>query len=266
MREVRLNGALRWVRRTLPRVLLLLVFFPLSAAELNPHILRVIEQMPIGGGYAADRTAEQHFARSGVVWREQEQRLVVSPRDASPTFCSAACYMVLLRALQDCESRGDVQFPPSVWRALRVEWPHPDGVLSWGRFNANGPGCAVWAHDLGAGINFCSPFLARPGDFLKFFFTEHLGVSERGHLVIFLGLVQNGGEKCIRFWSSNKPGGYGVRSLPLRSLHHLIFTRIIRPERIRNVLNLPASDSWLGSLLRAPTDWDTVCRRCGIAK
>ena len=263
-----MNRAARRVRHfVLSALSFFFAFAPLSAAELNPYVLRVVEGVPVGGGYAADHGAEQRLARSGVVWRAQEQRLAVSPRGALPTFCSAACYMALLQALEAWEAeQGCRVFSPRVWQALRVEWPHPDGALSWGRFNANGPGCAAWVHDLGAGINFSSPDLARAGDFLKFFFTENLGSAERGHLVIFLGIEKYRGESYVRFWSSNKPGGYGVRQLPLRSLHHLIFTRITRPERIKAVTLLPPVDSWLGGLLRASTDWSTVCRRCGIVR
>ncbi len=258
------HSMIRWL---ILSVFLLPLAFPLLfAGDFNSYILRAVAEMPSGGGYASDRAAEIRLARRGVVWDERGKSLVISPQGASPTFCSAACYMVLLRAMRTWEREEHRALSAELWRALRVEETHPDGTLSWGRFNANGPGCAVWVHDLRAGVNFSSLSLARPGDFLKFFFTEQLGAGERGHLVVFMGTEQRDGELCIRFWSSNKPDGYGSRSVPLRSMHHLIFTRITEPYRIQNALRLPPFDPWLGSLLHSPTDWETACRRCGIIR
>lgn len=218
--------------------------------------------MPEGGGYAADRAAEIRLAERGIVWRGGQ--LEVSPTGASPTFCSAACYIVLLRALRAWEQGRGSALSPRVWHSLRVEPQHPDGFLSWGRVNANGPGLAKWVADLRAGISFTSVRDARPGDFLKFFHTPALGASERGHLVVFLGLAEQGGQLCVRYWSSNKPNGYGVRTTPLARLHHLIFTRITRPERLSDAPLLPLHDPWLGSLLTSPTGFAEVSAKCSL--
>lgn len=233
-----------------------------AAAPLAPYILAALHSMPSGGGYAADRAAELRLAAQGITWRGGQ--LSISPAGASPTFCSAACYIVLLRALRAWEQARGVAFPASVWHSLRVEPSHPDGYLSWGRVNANGPGFAVWVRELGAGYSFTSVAAARPGDFLKFFHTPAIGASERGHLVIFLGLVEREGQPCIRYWSSNKSGGYGERTTPLAGLHHLIFTRITHPERIARAPELPESHPWLSSLLTHPVSWEEVKARIGM--
>ena len=236
-----------------------------AAAPFNAHILSAVQGMPVGGGYASDRAAEVRFACAGVVWQNGSRQLIVSPRAASPSFCSAACYMVLLRALSHWEAeQGRLIFPAGMWKSMRVLEKHPDGYLSWGRFNANGPGCAKWVHDLRAGINFTDPEAATSGDFLKLFFSPQIGVYERGHLVIFLDLVQRDGQTHIRYWSANKPGGYGVRTVPLASVHHLIFTRITHPERFSVTSSLPPNDAWLAAMLSRRFSFAEVCRECAV--
>ena len=247
--------------------LALLTMAQVWAAPLNPYILRAVQSMPTGGGYASDRAAEVRLARSGIVWQQRCQQLVVAPRAASPSFCSAACYMALLRALSFWETeQGSRVFSAKVWESLRVEESHPDGYLSWGRFNSNGPGCAKWVYDLRAGINFTDPKSALPGDFLKIFFSPQIGAQERGHLVVFLGLEQLRGQSHIRFWSANKPGGYGIRTLPLSSIHHMIFTRVTHPERIALAPSLPVHDPWLVAMLTHDFSFPEICQRCGIGR
>lgn len=235
-------------------------------APFSAYVLEALSAMPQGGGYAADRAAELRFSAQGVMWDAARQRLVISARGASPTFCSAACYLVLLQALAAWAAEHPrAAFSPRVWESLRVEAQHADGALNWGRMNANGPGCAKWVHDLGAGVNFTSPEAARPGDFLKFFRTPQIGgAGEKGHLVIFLGIDRQNGEEYIRFWSSNKPGGYSVRRAPLRTLHHLIFTRITHPENFSRAPHLTETDTWLHSLLTKPCSYTEIVKKCGI--
>lgn len=232
----------------------------------SDYMLQAVRAMPSGGGYASDRAAEVRFAQKGAVWDARRQRLTLSPRGASPTFCSAACYLTLLHALQLWEKdHPDLAFSPRVWESLRVETQHPDGFLNWGRMNANGPGCAKWIHDLGAGINFTAVEAARPGDLLKFFHTEHIGERERGHMVIFLGLVRAGEETCVRFWSSNSPQGYGVRQMPLSKMRHPIFTRITHPERFAHAATLPQYDTWLATMLTHSFRFAELVKKCAIS-
>lgn len=233
--------------------------------DFSRCVLDAVKTMPSGGGYAADRQAEVRLAERGVRW--QGGRLWVAPAGASPTFCSAACYMALLRALHSWESEqaAGARFSPRVWHSLRVEAEHPDGYLSWGRVNANGPGLAKWVHDLGAGVSFSDARAARPGDFLKFFHTPAIGAQEKGHMVVFLGLEENAGQLCLRYWSSNKRGGYGVRSTPLAGVHHPIFTRITHPERIAAAAELPARDEWLAAMLRRPCSYAEAAAKCAVS-
>ena len=236
-----------------------------GAEGFSVYVLEALRSMPRARGYASDRDAERRLAERGIVWGEQGLR--ISPEGASPTFCSAACYMVLLRALKSWESaRRGGPFPPEVWRSLRVEPRHPDGYLSWGRANANGPGFAKWVADLGAGENFCDVDKACPGDFLKFFHTEEIGSAERGHMVIYLGRSEGskGAEPSIRYWSCNQREGYGVRSIPLGRMRHPIFTRILRPEAFSRAASLPAWDAWLSSMQTQPHSYREVKARCRL--
>ena len=89
-----------------------------------------------------------------------------------------------------------------------------DGEGVWGRWNANGPGTARLFHELDLGRNFTDYALARPGDFMKIFWTSEVGRAERGHSVVYIGRELVGGTERVRFWSSNKPAGYGEKSVP----------------------------------------------------
>lgn len=235
-----------------------------EAAHFSQHVLAARAGMPTGGGYAADRAAEVRLAEHGIVW--QGSGLRVSPDGASPTFCSAACYIVLLRALRTWEAASGKRFSENVWHALRVETTHRDGYLSWGRVNANGPGLAKWVHDLDAGVNFTDPAAARPGDFLKYFHSPAIGAHERGHLVIFLGSVVKDGRTYMRCWSSNRSGGYGERLVLLSAVHHPIFTRITRPERVALAPQLPEHDPWLADMLTRDVPYAEVVEKCGVQR
>ncbi len=139
----------------------------------------------------------------------------------------------------------------------------PDGFGAWGRWNANGPGAAGLIHELGAGKNFTDPSAARPGDFLKIFWTDAVGKSERGHLVVFLGFEDREGVAHIRFWSSNKPAGYGEKSIPLSRVARMLFSRITAPETFSRVRSLPPSNAYLAGLLGRVSSFSEACRKTG---
>lgn len=240
-----------------------------KAQQANPGFgMLVLESirhdMPTGGGYSATPKDVARVAEQGVVWSDEFRGLVISPHKAAPTFCSAACYLVLLRALQRWEAQARRRFPPAVWKTLDITGNQPDGTGTWGRANANGPGLAKLVHDLGAGINFHDVRLAQPGDFLKIFWSQEIGVNERGHLVVYLGLERKNGSVHLRYWSANKPGGYGVKSAPISRMYHLIFTRITAPQNFSRAPRLPEKDEWLQNMQAHPFSFDEVRRACNI--
>jgi hypothetical protein len=181
--------------------------------------------------------------------------LRVNPSVARKTYCSGATYLVFVRAIQSL-------LPPSAFagglaEALAIRG-QPDGVGVWGRWNANGPGTACLFHELGLGHNFTSFEAARPGDFMKIFWTDAVGMREHGHSVIYLGKGLANGVETVQFWSSNKPNGYGEKEVPRSRIARAIFSRLeiqatstdrLAPPRNRYLSGLLATDSSFGEAL-----------------
>lgn len=215
--------------------------------------------MPAGGGYATTREAHAKLADSVKI---ADGDVRIRPAVAMPSYCSGATYLVLLRVLGDLQRRGAVALTQADWEALAPA-RLPDGAGVWGRWNANGPGAAGLFHALGAGVNFTDPDAARPGDFLKIFWTDAVGKHERGHLVVFLGFETLDGVPRVRFWSSNKPDGYGEKSVPLSRVARMLFSRLTDPAAFARVRDLPPSDPYLASLLSRVSSFAEACRKTG---
>lgn len=236
---------------------------PARAADFSACVLRALEQMPRGGGYSVKASASRNLSTKAVVWDETAQRLRIDVQAAQPSFCSGACYVALLHALEIWQASSGAALPPAAWKAMDVHG-QADGSGVWGRANANGPGFSKLVHDLNAGVSFTDPAAAQPGDFLKFFWSGEIGARERGHMVVFLGTQQVEGQPHIRYWSANMPDGYSERSIPLSKMHHLIFTRITRPANFANAATLPATDTWLRDMQKKSVDFSEVSHACGI--
>ncbi len=212
-------------------------------AQQNPNqlIVSLVRTMPSGGGYLATSEAIRHLETAV---RVSGDALEVDPADAHPSFCSEATYLVFLEALQRL---APAQMNGSLARALAVR-DQPDGSGIWGRWNANGPGTACLFRELRLGSNFTSFDEARPGDFMKIFWTTKVGRSEHGHSVIYLGQVQHEGVNMVRFWSSNKPGGFGEKVVPRSRIAYAIFSRLEYPSNIQMAGALPLRNSYLAGL------------------
>ncbi|MEG0837677.1 MAG: hypothetical protein RSE01_03270 [Akkermansia sp.] len=239
----------------------------LPSYGMNSYVMRAVKSMPQGGGYSTGSLAFERLSKEAVIWDTTTSKLIIRPDRARPSFCSAACYLVLLQAIKLWENASPQQvLPSSCWQQFAISTPQADGVGAWGRVNSNGPGLSKWIHDLGAGVNFSNPLLARQGDFLKIFWTDEIGAKEFGHLVVFIayGRSPKDGTLCVRFWSANQNMGYGIKTVPVESIKRMIFTRITRPSAFRKMGQLPLNDEWLGSLLRERVSDDEVRRRCGI--
>ena len=237
----------------MPRLLffgsLLVCLFPIQAqnrllrSNANETVVALLESMPSGGGYLATNAAT-HDLQSAVQVRGGQ--LDVNPLAARSTYCSGATYLVFVRAIQSSLSRNALEGPVAEALAIRGQ---PDGVGIWGRWNANGPGTACLFRELGLGHNFTSFDAARRGDFMKIFWTDAVGSRERGHSVIYLGRFQQNGVEMIQFWSSNKPLGYSVKSVPRSRIACAIFSRLETPANIQRATALPLRNSYLASLL-----------------
>jgi len=231
----------------------------IGATQLNPNqvILSLIASMPAGGGYLTTRAATHELERAA---RVSGGRLIVTPSLATPSYCSGATYIVFLQALEIANGRSP--FSGVLADALAVK-DQPDGSGVWGRWNANGPGTACLFHELQLGPNFTSFEMARPGDFMKIFWTREVGRQERGHSVIYLGLERQSGVEMVRFWSSNKPAGFGVKSVPRSRIANAIFSRLEYPTNIQRASMLNQRDAYLASLLSQDSSFSEALARAG---
>ena len=232
-----------------------------SSSDFNGLVLEQIRAMPDGGGYATTR--EAHTALNSAVLVGLDS-VSIQPVKALPSYCSGATYLVFLKTLLAAENKGLVPPIGSAWAALAPKASR-DGVGIWGRWNANGPGASRLFHELSLGRNFTDYAEARPGDFMKIFWIDAVGKKERGHLVVFLAEEEKDGVPHVRFWSSNKPHGYGEKSVPKSKIARAIFSRLENPGNIRNVGSIPKKDAYLAGLLTHESSFAEALIQSGIA-
>lgn len=230
--------------------------------DWNDAILRAIEKLPIGGGYAVGKEAQEAL-QAAVAW--EDGKPAIHPGAAQPSFCSGATYVVLVVMLAQEQRAGRLVLTPDAWRKLVVEG-QADGEGVWGRWNANGPGTARLFHELGVGRSFTDWNEARSGDFLKLFWNESIGAAEKGHSVIYLdrGMVE--GQDVVTIWSSNEPDGYGVKQVPLSKVKRAVFSRLEHPERFSQAVGMPERDAFLFSLLEKSVSPEAAGKACGLPK
>lgn len=224
--------------------------------DANSYVLAAVKSMPAGGGYDASPAAVRRLAASvslgGGGFEENLGK-------AGSSFCSGATYVVFLRTIDLLREReGLVLSDAAMQRYARVV--EEDGTEIFGRWNANGPGTAKLFAELGCGTNFTDYESARPGDFMKIWWTDEIGGRERGHLVVYLG----GGGERVRYWSSNIPGGYGQKSVAKSQIRRVLFSRLDRPEGLRNAALLPAKNPFLADMLTKPFSWEQVVHECRV--
>lgn len=227
-----------------------------TRADWNAEVLRAVRAMPKGGDYSVASEASRNFREAVSVGRGG---LRIEPKRATPSYCSSATYLVLLKVIAEAQDAGRLRLPMAALTEL-APTPQADGEGVWGRWNANGPGAASLLNTLGAGKNFTSYAEARAGDFMKIFWRDAVGKHERGHLVVYLGREMQGGLPHVRFWSSNKPGGYGEKSVPQSEIARAIFSRLDAPQNFARVVDLPRIDGYLSKLLERESSFDEACR------
>lgn len=231
-----------------------------GALDFNRLVLQATAKMPSGGGYATTSTAAQRLAAS---IRLDGASLRLTPETAMPSYCSGATYHVFLELVAELARRRAVEPSADLLRALLVRG-QPDGQGIWGRWNANGPGTAKLFADAQLGRNFTDWTQARPGDFLKVFWTSEIGHRERGHLVVYLGTEQSADGENVIFWSSNQPEGYGRKSVPRKKIPWAIFSRFDNPRNLERLAALPARDAYLADMLKRPSSQKEVSKLCQI--
>lgn len=237
-------------------------FHALAAQEnsINAVILTELNEMPVGGGYAASREATLRL--QDAVHFEQG-RFFLRPLAATPSYCSGATYLIFLKTIKAlCES-GRLPLDESTLARLKINGQR-DGEGIWGRWNANGPGTARLFYELQLGKSFTDFNQAIPGDFMKIFWTHEVGVSEHGHSVIFLGTEIREGVEMIHFWSSNIPGGYGEKSVPRHKIAQAIFSRLETPENLGKADRLSHLDAYLAGLESKRSSFTEASAKCGF--
>ena len=233
---------------------------PEAPAGFNAIILQVIQAMPRDGGYSVASPATRLLSES---IRLAPRGLSVDASRAVPSYCSGATYLVFAGVCQRLIRDGSLSLSDETLRALLVTGQR-DGEGIWGRWNANGPGTARLFHELDLGRNFTDWDQARRGDFMKIFWNNEIGKRERGHSVVFLGTETEDGVDYVRFWSSNKPGGYGEKRVPRRNVSYAIFSRLENPENLVRVTRIEPRDAFLASMLTASASQEEVRKKCGM--
>jgi hypothetical protein len=228
-----------------------------GSSNPNTVILSILPTMPTGGGYSASSSATRDLQSAAQV---RAGRLELQPTLAHTTYCSGATYLVFLRALEVYLPGSTINGSLADSLAIKGQ---PDGVGVWGRWNANGPGTACLFHELGIGRNFSSFEEAKPGDFMKIFWSDAVGRREHGHSVIYLGKGLKDGIEMVRFWSSNIPNGYGEKSVPRTRIAKAIFSRLEYPAKIEQALTLPPRNRFLSSLLSADSSFSEALAQSG---
>lgn len=236
-----------------------------AGADLNALVLEAAQNMPSGGTYSASKKSFDGLARAATV---NGHGLSLNPEAAQPSFCSGATYLVFLQVINRLQQQGALNLDHDTLASLPVSGQR-DGQGVWGRWNANGPGTARLFAELGLGRNFTSYAEARPGDFMKVFWTNEIGRKEHGHSVVFLGCLGPNGE-YVKYWSSNLPrekgdlSGYGVKLVARSKIARCIFSRLEQPGNLSRIRGVPTTDPFLASLLSRASDFDEVRRMCGL--
>ncbi|NWK57088.1 hypothetical protein HW115_15810 [Verrucomicrobiaceae bacterium N1E253] len=228
--------------------------------NFNQLVLQGIRKMPKGGGYETSRRAAMGI-RYSMVYRDNQ--LVVNARHAVPSYCSGATYLAFLYAVKEAERKGYLKLSQSDAIALLARGQQ-DGVGVWGRWNANGPGTAVFFHETGIGKNFESYQGAKPGDFMKIFWTDEIGKKEFGHSVIYLGSFRKDGAHWVKFWSSNQKQGYGEKSVPASKIKWAIFSRITDIRKVGNVDRISKKNTFLADMLTKSYSQKDVRKKAGM--
>jgi len=248
------------VRKLIPVFCACVVAQVANADNLNVLILEQLRKMPSGGKYSVS-----HFAKIKLqsAAHFESGKFFVIPTAPYPSFCSGATYIVFIKTIETLRERGQLQLDFATLNHLVIRDQH-DGEDIWGRWNANGPGTARLFYELGLGRNFTDFAQAQPGDFMKIFWNKNVGRRESGHSVIFLGTVNRPDGEYVRFWSSNIPGGYGEKEVPRSKIANAIFSRLQTPANLSHIHDVPATDSYLASLLRKKSNFVEATKKCGI--
>ena len=248
------------------RALWLMLVFVVPAslarnADCNETVLREVAAMPLGGQYGTTRVATVALVQAA---HFESGKFFVLPAPDSPSFCSGATYLVFLKTIEQLRRDGRLKLDAETLESLVIHEGQRDGEGVWGRWNANGPGTACLFHELRLGTNSTDFATAKPGDFMKIFWTAEVGSAEHGHSVVYLGRTMRNGEEYVRFWSSNVPAGYGEKSVPRSKIAGVIFSRLETPENLARIKIVPVTDPYLAGLVTKRSSLAEAREKCGL--
>lgn len=247
--------------KTLFALALLILVSPATyAADYNRYVLAAVGALPDGGVYSKKDDATIALGKS--IYSDND-KIMQNPLVASPVYCSGASWQAFIAVISKLQQEGKIRLSREAVQGLLVNM-QPDGTDSWGRWNSNGPGTSRLFFELGLGLNTMRFEDAKPGDFLKVFFNEHIGKLERGHSVVYLGMAREAGVDYIRYWSSDAPKGRGEYRMRKTSAVRVIFSRLQNPEALNNIPRLPKSDPYLASLLTTPSSLEEMKEKIGL--
>jgi hypothetical protein len=230
----------------------------LVAADYNDVVLEQVNRMPNGGRYSVSHFAKIRLQSSA---HFESGKFFVVP--SGPSFCSGATYLVFIKTIEALRERGQLRLDYGTLERLIIR-DQRDGEGVWGRWNANGPGTARLFHELRLGRNFDSFDRAKPGDFMKIFWSRAVGRNEHGHSTIFLGIENRPDGQYVRYWSSNVPSGYGAKSVPRSKIAYAIFSRLETPANLARINAAPLVDTYLASLVRSRSSISEAGAKCGL--
>jgi hypothetical protein len=228
------------------------------AGDCNDLILEQVKQMPQGGRYSVSHFAKIRLQSSA---HFESGKFFIVP--SGPSFCSGATYLVFIRTIEALRARSELRLDYSTLERLIIR-DQRDGEGVWGRWNANGPGTARLFHELQLGQNFDNFDRAKPGDFMKIFWSRQVGRNEHGHSTIFLGMENRADGQYVRYWSSNVPSGYGEKAVPRAKIAYVIFSRLQTPANLARIDSAPYVDTYLASLLRTRSSVSEAGTKCGL--
>lgn len=223
------------------------------AIDMNQLVLEAVNEMPSEGGYELTGVPPQRMADAFVL--QPSGLLDLDPFQAIPSYCTTATYMVFYKVLQKYWEATSAKPSTDLLTKIRPNL-ESDGERIWGRWNSNGPGTAKFFYETKLGTNFDEIKMALPGDFIKIFWNDFVGKSERGHTGIFLGIKKINGEEMLHFWASSKStNGFAERMVLLAEAKRILISRFNKPENYQNIENLPELDSFLASMLVRESNW-----------
>lgn len=235
-----------------------------AQSDYNHYVLEAIKEMPKAGGYELTSTPVKKM-RDAFAWQaDGSDELSLNAMKAIPSYCTTATYLVFYKVLQKYWAVTGNRPSRLTLERLKPNLER-DGQRVWGRWNSNGPGTAKFLYEAKLAVNFDDINQAKPGDFLKIFWSQDVGKKEKGHTVIYLGRENVNGVEMINFWGSNtSTQGYGLKSVTRQSAVRTLFTRILAPENFENIATLPEDDKFLASMLSKISNWNQLKSVTGI--